>query len=128
MINKCTFGMGAAAVVAIIFGGLTIISGGRVLFSPAAGQAAGDYVGFVLWFNFLAGFAYVVAGVGLWQRKRWAVWLAGVIVATTLAVFAALGWHIAGGGSFEIRTVGAMALRSLVWLIITGTAYRQLKV
>ena len=46
----------------------------RGLDPGAARQAAGHYVPFVLWFNFLAGFAYIVAGVGLWMRRRWAAW------------------------------------------------------
>ena len=51
-----------AAIVAIVFGALTIISGGRALFG---GVDMGAVVPFVLWFNFLAGFAYVAAGLGL---------------------------------------------------------------
>ena len=55
-----------AALVALVFGALTVTSGGKVLFgSEATRAAAGAYVPFVLWFNFLAGFAYVAAGVGL---------------------------------------------------------------
>jgi hypothetical protein len=55
-----------AAVVAAVFGLATVISGGRALFGDAAAQAAvGQAVGFVLWFNFLAGFAYVAVAVGL---------------------------------------------------------------
>ena len=46
----------AASIVAIVFGLMTIISGGSVLFIESARRAAGDYVPFVLWFNFLAGF------------------------------------------------------------------------
>jgi hypothetical protein len=54
-----------------VFGALTIASGGRVLFvSEAARVATGNYVPFVVWFNFLAGFAYVAAGVGLWLGRR----------------------------------------------------------
>lgn len=49
-----------AAIVAIVFGALTIISGGRALFG---GVDMGAVVPFVLWFNFLAGFAYVAAGL-----------------------------------------------------------------
>ena len=61
----------AAAVVALLFGVLTIVSGGRTLFGgEAVRQAAGAIVPFVLWFNFAAGFAYVVAGLGLWGRRR----------------------------------------------------------
>ncbi|MFA7320575.1 MAG: hypothetical protein WC000_03825, partial [Dokdonella sp.] len=60
------------SVIAIIFGLLTIKEGGTVLFGgEAARSAAGKYVPFVLWFNFLAGFAYVLAGTGMWWRQRW---------------------------------------------------------
>lgn len=51
------------AVLATLFGALTVLSGGRALFG---GSDMGDVVAFVLWFNFLAGFAYVIAGIGLW--------------------------------------------------------------
>ena len=105
------------SVIAIAFGLLTIKEGGTVLFgSEAARAAAGQYVPFVLWFNFLAGFAYVVAGVGLWQRQRWAAWLAIVIAAATVIVFAVFAIHIANGGGWEQRTFVAMSLRSLVWI------------
>jgi len=61
------------AVVAIVFGALTVFSGGRALFGSAEARASvGNAVGFVLWFNFLAGFAYVLTGAGLWQCRRWA--------------------------------------------------------
>ncbi|MDP6882721.1 MAG: hypothetical protein QF830_01170 [Rhodospirillales bacterium] len=56
----------ALAFVAAAFGLVTLKSGGEVLFFEGAGrQAAGDYVSFVVWFNFLAGFAYIVAAAGL---------------------------------------------------------------
>jgi uncharacterized membrane protein (DUF2068 family) len=80
----------------------------------------------VLWFNFLAGFAYVIAGAGLWLRHRWAQWLSFAIAAATLLVFAAFGFQIWAGGAYEMRTVGAMALRAVVWLLIAGVAYRKL--
>ena len=74
----------AAAVVAVVFGVATIRAGGSVLFGDGA-QAAGNVVGFVLWFNFLAGFAYVAAGAGLWLRRRWSAQLALTIAAATRA-------------------------------------------
>lgn len=115
-----------SAVVALLFGVLTIVSGGRTLFNAAAQQQAGNYVPFVLWFNFLAGFAYVIAGVGLWLRQRWSIWLASAIAAATLIVFAAFGLQIWAGGAYEMRTVGAMGLRAVVWLLIAGVAYGKL--
>jgi len=116
----------AAVLVAIVFGALTIVSGARVLFGPEeARAAAGNYVPFVLWFNFLAGFAYVAAGVGLWLWRRWAAWLALGIAAATALVFAAFGVHIAMGGAFELRTVAAMTLRTLLWAGIAVAAQRR---
>lgn len=114
-----------AGLVALAFGALTVFSGGRVLFGPEAARvAAGNYVPFVLWFNFLAGFAYIAAGVGLVLWRRWAIWLAlGIAVATAL-VFAAFGLHVAAGGAFEPRTVVAMTLRSVFWAVIAALALR----
>ncbi|BAU48337.1 hypothetical protein SVA_1783 [Sulfurifustis variabilis] len=113
--------------VAVGFGLLTLREGGGVLFgSEAARQAAGAYVPFVVWFNFLAGFAYVLAGVGLLARSRWAAHLALAIAAGTLAVFVAFGVHVASGGVYETRTVIAMTLRGGFWLVITVLAHRFL--
>lgn len=116
----------ALAVVAVVFGLLTIISGGRTLFDAETQRLAGNYVAFVLWFNFVAGFAYVAAGIGLWFQQRWSVWLAFVIAAATLLVFAAFGLQIWLGGAYEMRTVAAMGLRALTWLAIAATAYAKL--
>lgn len=118
----------AIALVAIAFGLLTIKEGGSVLFGDAAARtAAGNYVPFVLWFNFIAGFAYVVAGIGLWLLQRWAVWLAVSIAAATALTFAAFGAHIASGGAYEQRTVIAMSLRTLVWVAISSLAMQALR-
>ena len=101
-----------AGGVAIAFGVLTVFSGGRTLLGSAD---MGAVVPFVLWFNTLAGLAYFVAGLGLWQGRRWAWPLSFAIFAATLLVFAAFGLHVARGGAFEMRTVFAMALRGAVW-------------
>ena len=111
-------------IIAIGFGVLTIKSGGAVLFfDGAARQAAGDYVGFVLWFNFLAGFAYIITGLGLWLRKNWATKLAIGIAAATVLVFTAFGIHVLLDGNYEVRTMMAMSLRSTVWIVIAALVY-----
>jgi uncharacterized membrane protein (DUF2068 family) len=115
------------SLIAVGFGLLTIKEGGTILFGDAAARAAaGNYVPFVLWFNFLAGFAYVVAGIGLWRQQRWAAWLAVAIAVATALTFAAFGAHVASGGAYEQRTVIAMSLRTLVWTAIAVLAYRRL--
>lgn len=112
---------------AIAFGLLTIFAGSRALFGgPEARAAVGDAVPFVLWFNTLAGFFYVAAGFALWQAHAWAARLALLIALATLLVFAAFGVHVALGGAFEMRTVMALTLRSLVWLAIAAASWRWL--
>lgn len=115
------------ALIAIGFGLLTIREGGAVLFFDGPARvAAGNYVPFVLWFNFLAGFAYTIAGVGLWMRRRWAAWLAIAIAAATALMFSVFGVHVYFGGAWEQRTLIAMSLRTLVWAGIAMVAWRLL--
>lgn len=115
------------AVIAVVFGGLTVFSGARALFGDAAARAAvGNAVGFVLWFNFLAGFAYVATGLGLWLGRPWARHLAMALAVATALLAASLGAHVLGGGAFEMRTVGALALRLLFWAAVALVAHRTL--
>ena len=111
-----------AGGVALVFGALTIVSGGRALFG---GAAMGNVVGFVLWFNFGAGFAYGLAGLGLLCGAQWAGRLALAIAVATLLVFAALGVHVMSGGAYQVRTVAAMTLRSAIWVGIAALALRR---
>ena len=113
-----------AAAIAVVFGLLTIISGGRALFG---GVDMGAVVPFVLWFNFVAGFAYVAAGVGLWRGARWAALLALGIAVATVTFFIAFLWHAGSGGAWEARTMGAMILRVGVWIAIAALALRRRK-
>ena len=113
------------SVIAIMFGLLTIKSGGQVLFGGISYQkAAGNYIPLVVWFNFLAGFIYLAAGAGIWMRQRWAVWLSLLIAIATIIVFVIFGLQILKGGAYETRTVAAMSLRSLVWILISIFSYR----
>lgn len=112
-------------VIAVLFGLVTLKEGASVLFfDGAARAAAGHYVPFVLWFNWLAGFAYVAAGIGLLRGSDWAPRLAAMLAAATLLVFAAFGAHIATGQPYETRTVAAMTLRSLFWVGVAWLSRR----
>ncbi len=125
--NKRPAWVWICATVATLFGLLTIKSGGSVLFIDGeARQAAGQYVSFVLWFNFLAGFFYVATGIGIWLQKPWSSTAAIIIALSTLLVFGALGVYIINGGVSEQRTTMAMVLRTLVWTFIAITAWRGL--
>jgi hypothetical protein len=114
------------AALAGLFGLATIVSGGRVLFGPdSARAAAGHYVPFVVWFNFLAGFAYVAAATGIALARRGSVWLSTGIAVATALVLLAFGGHVLAGGAFEPRTAGAMVLRTGAWAAIAWWACRQ---
>lgn len=117
-----------SAGVAIVFGLLTILSGGQALFGGEAARAAvGNAVPFVLWFNFLAGFAYVIAGIGMFLRHAPAVWLSLAVFAATFLVMLIFGIHIWQGGAYEPRTVGAMILRTGVWAVLSFVAWTYIR-
>ena len=122
------WGLKVAGAFGLVFGLLTIFSGGTALFGDEAARAAvGNAVPFVLWFNFIAGFFYVLAGLGLLLKRRLAVWLSIAIAVATALVFAAFGLHVAGGGLYEMRTVGAMLLRTAVWASIAAVSWRSMR-
>lgn len=126
-ISRGGWGLKAAGAIGLVFGLLTIFSGGTALFGGEAARAAvGNAVPFVLWFNFTAGFFYVLAGLGLLLNRSWAVWLSIAIAVATVLVLAAFGLHVAGGGLYEMRTVGAMLLRAAVWAIIALVSWRSM--
>ncbi len=126
-IERGGWGLKAAGAIGLVFGLLTVFSGGMALFGGEAARAAvGNAVPFVLWFNFVAGFAYVLAGLGLLLNRRWGVWLSIAIAVATALVLAAFGLHVAGGGLYEMRTVGAMLLRTGVWALIAAASWRSM--
>lgn len=108
------------AIVAIAFGAVTLFSGGRALFgSPEARASVGNAVPFVLWFNFCAGFVYILAGLGLLRRRPWAIYASIFLASSTALIAAAFGAYVLGGGAFELRTVGAMTIRLLFWIAVS---------
>jgi hypothetical protein len=123
--NRFVNGMAAAAIV---FGIMTVLTGGRALFGSLESRADfGNAVPFVLWFNFLAGFVYIVAGAGLLLCRRWAVYTSLFVAVSTIFVFVAFGVHVIGGGAFERRTIGALIIRSLFWIAVTIVSIRAMK-
>lgn len=110
-----------AGGAAVAFGLLTLASGGSALMGTVD---MGAVVPFVLWFNFLAGFAYIAGGVLLWRGHPLALPVALAILIATATVFAAFGWRVATGGAYEPRTVGAMTLRTAFWAVTAWVAWK----
>lgn len=119
--NKIIIGF-ILGLLAIGFGVMTIKSGGFALFGGVEGKEfAGQYVPFVLWFNFIAGFFYVISGGGIILKTKWALKLSIALAALTLIVFLGFGIHIFLGNSYETRTIGAMSIRAIFWIIISAS-------
>lgn len=114
------------SIIALIFGGLTIKSGGLVLFTDGEfHQQQGNFVPFVVWVNFISGFAYIVAAVGLFQMQRWAGYMAYLIAIVTALTYILFGMHVMNDGLYEMQTVIAMAIRTSLWVVISLVAYFQ---
>ena len=65
---------------AIGFGALTIFSGGQNLFNANVIRTQGNIIPVVLWFNFMAGFLYILTGLCVLKRKKIALPLAKTII------------------------------------------------
>lgn len=105
-------------VFVIIFGVMTLIEGSSVAFDVGKARInAGNYVPFVLWFNFLSGFVYIINGIGLLLEKKWASKSSLFLLISILIVYFLLLIHILLGGLYETKTVIAMGLRSSIWAL-----------
>lgn len=114
------------ALFAIAFGLVTLFSGGNVLFGPEdARKLAGAYVPFVVWFNLLAGFFYVLPGIGIWLGRAWAFGLSALIAAATAIAALVFGIQVLQGSAFEMRTVGALTVRTGFWAVIAMLMFRR---
>ncbi len=103
------------AIFGIVFGLVTLKAGANALFGDGSSHD-GPIVPFVVWFNFVAGFGYVAAGVGLLLKKRWGERFALALAVATLMVFAMFAAHVASGGQYATRTVGALTIRAGFWV------------
>lgn len=106
-------------LMAIGFGVITIMSGGFALFGGEAGEEfAGNYVALVLWFNFISGFFYIISGLGVVLKKNWGVITAKILAQSTVVVFLVFLVMVLSGVEYEIRTMGAMTVRSVFWVVL----------
>lgn len=86
-------------------------------------EMEGNYVPFIVWANLIAAFLYLGSAYGLLKSKRWAFWvLTGTAVILFISVIG-LFVHINLGGSFEMKTVGAMVFRIVLTVIFAILVY-----
>lgn len=113
------------AGVGLVFGVLTVVSGGL----PSLGQrrrrtpseiSFPSCCGSTSW----PATPYVAAGLGLFLRQDWAVGLSLALFVATFLILVGFALHVATGGLYEMRTVGALLLRTTVWAAIAFYARR----
>ena len=102
-----------SALVAALFGLVTIVAGARVL----AGSDPG-YIVFrpLLIYNTAMGAAYVAAGVIAWRNAEPGKYAAAAIFVLNLLVWGAIAYLYAAQSSVAIESLRAMTLRTVVWL------------
>jgi len=112
------------ALVLAAFGGLTVFMAGSVIFDLFGIRAKeGNYVPFIVWTNFLAGWAYLMAAYGFIKEKKWTFGLLISFLVILIAAFVGLKMHIEAGGIYEERTVKAMMFRMAVTAVMSMIAF-----
>lgn len=116
------------AIALIAFALVTLFMSSSVLFDWFGIRAKqGNYVPFIVWINFVAGFLYLISAYGILKSNKWAVKI--LIFAEVLLILAFIGLaiHIDQGRTFELKTIQAMLFRITVTLAFAVIAYYQLK-
>lgn len=113
-------------LIIFIFGLMTIKEGGFVLFDINNAQSShGNYVPFVVKFNFFSGFIYIFIAFGLYKEKKWVKQLSLIMLFSILVVFLLFLIHIEGGGLYEKKTLFAMIFRTFTWTFISFISYEK---
>ncbi|MDH4161596.1 MAG: hypothetical protein OEW15_02745 [Nitrospirota bacterium] len=103
-----------AATLAGVLGLLSVKEGGMVLLGLTT--KAYTVLPWLVWYNVLLGMTSVIAAIGLWQQRAWAVRVAGAtivslhgVVLLLLVVLYAFGVNVA------VASILAMLMRTAVW-------------
>ena len=103
------------ALVATVFGLVTIIAGARVLFGFHPG-----YIVFwpLLVYNTSMGVVYVAAGAIAWRNVERGKYAAVAIFVLNVLVSGTIGYLYMTGSSVAIESLRAMTFRTVVWLLL----------
>jgi len=104
-----------AAAIAGLFGVATLFAGGLVLLGSDPG-----YVVFrpLLIYNTIMGIAYLAAGITIWRSIILGKYAAGAIFLLNILVLLSLILVYRSGGAVAVDSLGAMTLRTVVWLVL----------
>jgi hypothetical protein len=103
------------ALVAILFGLLTLVAGSRVLLGGDPGYVV--YLPLLV-YNTVMGLFYVGAGWLIWRSVHRGKQAAAMICLLNLLVLALVAWLRSQGQGVALESVQAMMLRTGVWLLL----------
>ena len=112
------------ALVAALFGVLTVVSGARVLLGADPG-----YTVFapLLWFNTTMGVVYMAVGWLAWRGHRAAMIGAGAVTGLNVFALVVIAAVASTGGALAQTSLAAMAFRVVVWLLLFALLIRSLR-
>jgi len=104
------------SIIAIAFGLLTLLAGGRVLLGADPGYVV--YLPLLI-FNTVMGLFYVAAGLLAWRTLRGGRNLAALVFLANLTVlFGLFVLQASSGEAIAAQSLRAMSLRTVVWLAL----------
>src|SRR5690554_624537 len=113
-----------STVFLAVFGAITLFLSISVILNLfGIRELEGNYVLFIVWANFISSLLYLAAAIGFIKHKKWTTIVLAVSSAILIIAFVFLKIHIANGGVFETKTVGAMIFRTALTLVFTLMAY-----
>ena len=112
-----------AAILGIVVGVLTIIAGSKVLL----GISSPNYsvLRWLVIYNVSLGAISLIAGIGLWDHRSWAVSLSGCITALHGFILIILILMFILGKTVAYQSIMAMLFRTTVWLGIFVVARKN---
>lgn len=103
------------SLIGVLFGIVTIISGGSVLSGSNPGYIV--FLPLVI-FNTVMGFVYILTGIVIWQNFSRAKAIAGIVFLLNLFMLITIGCLYMYGTDIATKSLGAISFRTVVWLII----------
>lgn len=114
-----------AASVAIVFSIFSIIEGSHTLLGTT--QPEYKVLKPLLIYNVAMGFVGIFVGITLWLNHRRALMLITIVAAMHLTVLLIVVVIYLSDGAVAMHSVKAMIIRSMVWLVIAGIAWKTNK-
>lgn len=115
------------SAILFAFGLVTLFLSTSIIFDLFGIRAKeGNYVLFIVWANFIVSIIYLFAAYGFLKSKKWTTTLLSASALVLVLALIGLFIHIATGGIYETKTIGAMIFRIALTLIFAYTAYHSI--